>query len=648
MRLRLLALLIVQLARVMADWCLRLVAVLFVAGPDRQGVLGSWHLATAVATAPFLVLAPFNGCFNNSLPRRLVLIVVSAFTLAVVVACVWFQFSWLVCLGLVAVGAGVSSPTRYALIPAAAQDTGVPLTRVNGLMEMAGVGAIICGLMLALKLLDPDWPANGQPLTSAVAWALIGLNLVCLVAAFGVSFPSDVPRPEPFFQSVAGFFRDCKRIALVPLARGNLLALACFQALVTAGAGVVAAPLLSHESGQTGDQISKLIGTLGLVAIGTAVGCLLAAFQGHPRRNPGLVPFGATGLVVALLLGQRLLEKEPHLASQGLPAYLCVLLGISGGLVNVPLRAAYIAAVPADARGNAMSVMNFAIYFCTTVLSLLMAWLSKTPWLNSPGAQLGFLAVPAFLGALLAWRLLYPAAIEQVVEIMLLPIYRFHLHGPGKGKIPMQGPLLIVANHSAYMDPFWVAKVVQRRVTPMMTSLFYDLPFVHWMMVHVVGAIRVPHSTFRREAPELRDAVEVLRQAGCVLLFPEGRLRRTTEQLISPFGQGIWHILKEMPETPVVVCWIEGGWGSFTSYKGGPPMKNKRPRLWRHINLAFAEPQVLPAELLADRDALRAYLMRACLECRRYLGLEVPALPTAEQPAPIDSGPGTAEKTTQV
>jgi 1-acyl-sn-glycerol-3-phosphate acyltransferase len=639
MRLRLLALLIVQLARVMADWCLRLVAVLFGAGPDRKGILGSWHLATAVATAPFLVLAPFNGCFNNSLPRRLVLIVVSAFTLAVVVACAWFEFNWLVCLGLVAVGAGVSSPTRYALIPAAAQDTGVPLTRVNGLMEMAGVGAIICGLMLALKLLAPDWPDNGQPLTRAVAWALIGLNLVCLLAAFAVSFPSDVPRPEPFFQSVAGFFRDCKRIARVPLARGNLLGLACFQALVTAGGGVVAAPLLAHEDGQTGDQMSKLIGTLGLVAIGTAVGCLLAAFQGHPRRNPGLVPFGATGLVIALLLGERLLRTEPHLASEGLPAYLCLLLGVSGGLVNVPLRAAYIAAVPADARGNAMSVMNFAIYFCTTVLSLLMAGLARTPSLKLPADQLGFLAWPAGIGALLAWLLLFPAALEQVVEILIAPIYRFHVHGPGKSKIPREGPLLIVANHSAYMDPFWVAKVVQRRVTPMMTSLFYDLPVIHWLMVHVVGAIRVPHTSFRREAPELRDAIEVLRRDGCVLLFPEGRLRRSTEQLISPFGQGIWHILKEMPDTPVLACWIEGGWGSFTSYKGGPPMTNKRPTFWRRIDLAFAEPQVLPAELLADRDALRTYLMRACLDCRRYLGLEVPDLLAAEKPAPVDSGP---------
>src|SRR5205823_3104459 len=81
--------------------------------------------------------------------------------------------------------------------------------------------------------------------------------------------------------------------------------------------------------------------------------------------------------------------------------------------------------------------------------------------------------------------------------------------------------------------------------------------------------------------------------AGCVLIFPEAILRRKEDQLLRQFGQGVWHILRAVPDTPVVVFWIEGGWGSFASYKGGPPMKNKRLDWWRRIDLAVTEPQVL-------------------------------------------------------
>jgi hypothetical protein len=93
------------------------------------------------------------------------------------------------------------------------------------------------------------------------------------------------------------------------------------------------------------------------------------------------------------------------------------------------------------------------------------------------------------------------------------------------------------------------------------------------------------------------------------------------------FGQGVSRILQARPETPVVVCWIEGGWGSFTSYAGGKPTKNKRMDFWRRIDVAVSEPQLVPADILADGRATRIYLMRACLQARGFLGLEVPDLP---------------------
>jgi hypothetical protein len=109
-------------------------------------------------------------------------------------------------------------------------------------------------------------------------------------------------------------------------------------------------------------------------------------------------------------------------------------------------------------------------------------------------------------------------------------------------------------------------------------------------------------------------------------------LRRKSYVSVRQFGQGIWHILRERPETPVITCWIEGAWGSFFSYCGGPPGKNKRFDWWRPIDIALASPIRLDPALLADQRATRAFLMRSCLDARRYLGLEPGVMPEISSP----------------
>ncbi len=617
-RLRLASLWVSQTARVLADWCLRMAAVAAaLTGGDRSG----WHLATAVFIAPFIVLSPLNGVLANGLPRRRVLAASAAVALAAVAACAALHVSWLVCLGVVALASAVYSPVRYAMLPAAAADAGLPLPRLNGWVEAGGATAIVLGALL-----------GAQTPAGSLAAVLLGLNALCVVTALPATFPSDLPRPEPPARAVADFFGDCGRVLRDCEARGSLLGLAAFQAVVTAGSGALLAVVLARE----GFGLADLLRPLALAGGGAALGCAGASLAWHPRRCLGLVPFGATGLLAALTWTA---------FAGGIPSLPCFLLGCMGGLVNVPLRSVYLAAVPADARGNATAAMNTAIYVFTTALALALAALITAGPLAAPGAQLGALAFLCAAGASVAWWLLYPQAMEVSVELLLLPMYRIRSAGPGAGKLPPRGPLLIVANHSSYLDPFWLAKVAPRQIRPMMTSAFYDLPVVRWLSVHVARAIRVPTGAFRREAPELQEAIAALRAGECVVIFPEGMLRRSDEVLIRPFGRGVWHILHTLPDTPVCVCWIEGGWGSYFSYKHGFPGKNKRLDRGRSIDIAFAEPRPLEPAVLADHHSTRTWLRRAVLECRGYLGLPVPSLDEqsagngeAEESPPKESG----------
>jgi 1-acyl-sn-glycerol-3-phosphate acyltransferase len=280
--------------------------------------------------------------------------------------------------------------------------------------------------------------------------------------------------------------------------------------------------------------------------------------------------------------------------------------GLAGGLLAVPLYAAV------KQRGR-----RWLLLFLLGVLPCLVV--GELQRRGLPGSERTTLALGSLLAggcALAAWGLFLREWFEQVVEGLLWPCYRIRLHGPGVRHIPAQGPLIVIANHAAWLDPVWLIKALPRRLTPLMTSLYFDRPLLRWLMTYVVPAIRVQAGGFRRKTPEIEQAIALLDRGESLLIFPEGMVRRQEEVLLRAFGQGTWRILRERPATPVVVCWIEGGWGSFTSYAKGPPLRNK-PLDWRRpIDIAVCKPRVLTPEVLADQRATRELLWQACLDAR--------------------------------
>ena len=181
---------------------------------------------------------------------------------------------------------------------------------------------------------------------------------------------------------------------------------------------------------------------------------------------------------------------------------------------------------------------------------------------------------------------------------------------------------MVIANHACWFDPCFLAKILPRATTPMMTARFFNVWFLKPILKNVVKVIVVPESPLRREAPELDQAIEALRLGELVVIFPEGFLRRKEEFPLRRFGQGVWRILKAMPATPVIACWIEGGWKSKFSYWNGPPTKNKPMDLRRKIEIGVGLPEVIPAEILQDQLSTRLELMNRVSGSRGHVGLE--------------------------
>jgi len=347
---------------------------------------------------------------------------------------------------------------------------------------------------------------------------------------------------------------------------------------------------------------------------GLAAGLLLVCWQRHARRLLGLAALAG----VLFTMGFTVVAANGF---RDLAGFSGLLLGFGTGVLLPALASAYWAMLPRTTQLSGL-LLGTAL----PGVACLGVWLlvdGSPMWTLPPHGYL-FAAISGVM-TLFLFVIWHREVIEQFIEVLIWSIYRIRGHGPGFGQIPATGPLLVVANHSAWFDPIYLAKILPRRLKPMMISSFYDLPGMRWSMVHIFHAIRVQKSNFRREAPELLQAIAELDRGGCVVIFPEGGMRRKEEAPLRRFGQGIWHILAARPQTPVVVCWIEGNWGSFCSYFNGPPTKNKRFDIWRRIDVAVNTPEITPAAVLEDLKQTRRHFMQECLQTRTFLGL--PAFP---------------------
>jgi MFS family permease len=414
-RWRLTALVVSQSAHFLANYSLRVYVVLRLASEGAAQRDTAWHLVAALFMLPSVFLVPVYGAVGNSLPKRAVLVGSAAYCLAVVALFAWLGQGWLACVACVALGSSLYTPTRHALLPAAAQDSDLPLPRVVGAVETTAVLSIVAGMALGGALLPITWGQLTAACSLPERWsdvltrrcpsvpvaAILALSLLCLTTSLPVRFSSDVYRRESPRAAVGGFFRDLLRLLRFNPSRASLLAICLLRGLVTVAAGALIAERLSRSPNPT-DQYPMLIWIAVLTMLGAAGGSFIAGLIGDRGRTLGLIPIGATA--IALALGT--IALTPLALS-----WLCVFVGVGGGIVNVPLLSTYQASVPPDARGNGMAILNTAGFASMTALSLLVAGLASVGVLTANG-QLAFVIALAALSAGAAWWVLRGSTVE--------------------------------------------------------------------------------------------------------------------------------------------------------------------------------------------------------------------------------------------
>lgn len=386
--------------------------------------------------------------------------------------------------------------------------------------------------------------------------------------------------------------------------------------------------------------------TVALLMIGTAAafGLVYDAYS-RPALWIGSFPPWLVGWLAGLVLGLLYWHKFRGLGF--VPPALTVSAAAGGWLAaGGPRWAEWVAVVPLG-----FAVARLALYLGLIRLGRWLAgvWLTVVAALVA-GAAVGrselvlgpggweskhipyewFAGLVAVL-AVVAWVRLARPAFELALEPPFWLCYPTRTAGPGLAQFPATGPVLVIANHACWFDPGFLGKVLPRATTPMMTSKFYDLPGLNFLMARILKPIRVQELARKTGTPaEIGEAIAALDRGQCVVVFPEGYLRRSDTVPLRRFGRGVWQILTARPDTPVFACWIEGGWGSFTSYFNGKPARNKRFDFRRRIGVGVDGPFTVGPETLAHHMTTRVELMNRVAAARMLLGL--PELPLYDLP----------------
>ncbi|MBA2960661.1 MULTISPECIES: lysophospholipid transporter LplT [Ramlibacter] len=315
---------------------------LFVAAVEllKSGGAAEWQRAALVPMFAlfYVVLAPFVGAFADALPKGKVMFLSNAIK---VVGCLLMLFGThpLMAYAIVGLGAAAYSPAKYGILTELLPSS--QLVKANGWIEGLTIASIILGILLggqlvghavAGRLLAMDFPMMDTGVDTAPEAAIAVLILVYAVAAwFNTRIPHTGvemrPIPRNALELVPDFWTCNSRLWRDKLGQISLATTTLFWGV----SGNLRYIILAWSAAALGYSTTQASSLSGVVALGTAVGAVLASARMRLDSATSVMPMGiAMGLLVILM---------NFIGNVWVAAPFLILLGGLGGFLVVPMNA---------------------------------------------------------------------------------------------------------------------------------------------------------------------------------------------------------------------------------------------------------------------------------------------------------------------
>ncbi len=147
-----------------------------------------------------------------------------------------------------------------------------------------------------------------------------------------------------------------------------------------------------------------------------------------------------------------------------------------------------------------------------------------------------------------------PDAVYELVHalstLVAFAVFRLRVHRPEA--VPASGPVILAANHASFLDHFFLAAALRRKVRFMAKSQLF-VPPLEWVYTH--GGV-FPVRRGARDEEAFTTALSILARGGCVAMYPEAGRSRSGALAEHP-KPGVGRLALESG-APVVPAAIEG------------------------------------------------------------------------------------------
>jgi len=306
----------------------------------RAGKAPEWQQAALVPMFAlfYVLLAPFVGAFADSMPKGKVMLISNFIKIG---GCLMMLFGThpLLAYAIVGLGAAAYSPAKYGilteLLPAS------QLVKANGWIEGLTIASIILGVLLGGQLVGPvlaplllslDFPFLDTGVDTPSEAAISILIFVYLLAAL---FNTHIPLtgvemralPRRLSALLPDFWRCNARLWRDRLGQISLAA----TTLIWGVAGNLRFIVLAWAAAALGYSVTQASALQGVVAIGMAVGAVIASMRMRLEDGPRVITLGIVmGVLIILLI---------FITNVWVAAPFLILLGALGGFLVVPMNA---------------------------------------------------------------------------------------------------------------------------------------------------------------------------------------------------------------------------------------------------------------------------------------------------------------------
>ncbi|HEX7890916.1 MAG TPA: lysophospholipid transporter LplT [Ramlibacter sp.] len=300
----------------------------------------TWQAAALVPMFAlfYVVLAPFVGAFADSRPKGQVMFVSNAIK---VIGCLMMLFGThpLLSYAIVGLGAAAYSPAKYGILTELLPPS--QLVKANGWIEGLTIASIILGILLggqlvghalSARMLALDFPVFDTGIDTPPEAAIFVLIFVYALAAwFNTRIPHTGvemrPIPKNALELVPDFWICNSRLWHDKLGQISLATTTLFWGV----SGNLRYIILAWSAAALGYSTTQASSLSGVVALGTAVGAILASVRMKLDRATTVMPLG-------MLMGLLVIAMN-FIGNVWVAAPFLILMGALGGYLVVPMNA---------------------------------------------------------------------------------------------------------------------------------------------------------------------------------------------------------------------------------------------------------------------------------------------------------------------